>query len=33
MPTFGGFSADSTGTDIADSCISVAKIARPITSG
>ena len=27
MPTFGGFSADSTGTEIADSCTSVGKIA------
>ena len=27
MPTFGGFSADSTGTEIADSCTSVSKIA------
>ena len=36
MPTFGGFSADSTGTEIADSCTSVGKIAadyeRVITS-
>jgi len=27
MPTFGGFSADSTATEIADSCTSVSKIA------
>ena len=27
MPTFGGFSADSTATEIADSCTSVGKIA------
>src|SRR5256884_121988 len=27
MPTFGGFSADSTGTEIADSCTSVGTIA------
>jgi hypothetical protein len=27
IPSFGGYSADSTGTDIADSCTSVAKIA------
>ena len=32
MPTFGGFSADSTGTEIADSCTSVAKIARAYES-
>jgi hypothetical protein len=27
IPSFGGYSADSTGTDIADSCTSVSKIA------
>jgi hypothetical protein len=27
VPSFGGYSADSTGTDIADSCTSVSKIA------
>ena len=28
IPSFGGFSADSTGTDIADSCTDVNSIAR-----
>jgi hypothetical protein len=28
IPSFGGYSADSTGTDIADSCTSVSKIAK-----
>jgi hypothetical protein len=28
IPSFGGYSADSTGTDIADSCTSVSKIAQ-----
>ena len=32
MPTFGGFSADSTGTEIADSCTSVSKIAADYES-
>jgi hypothetical protein len=32
MPTFGGYSADSTGTEIADSCTSVSKIAADYES-
>ena len=32
VPTFGGFSADSTGTEIADSCTSVSKIAADYES-
>ncbi|RKS68460.1 glycosyl hydrolase family 18 (putative chitinase) [Motilibacter peucedani] len=32
IPSFGGYSADSTGTDIADSCSSVSKIAEAYES-